>query len=78
MEPVRMSRTSQKWPADVAPTLRAPNGTPFLGDQDLFSEGGVPRADEIAVNFDMWDVQYGLSPCLTRKHACDIILWRRQ
>lgn len=36
-----MSADAQ-WPAEVAPTLRACNGTPFMGDQDIFSnEGGV-------------------------------------
>ena len=30
-----------QWPAEVAPTLRVCNGTPFMGDQDIFSnEGG--------------------------------------
>ena len=31
-----------QWPAEVAPTLRVCNGTPFMGDQDIFSnDGGV-------------------------------------
>lgn len=30
----------ESWPAEVAPTLRASNGTPFMGDQDFFSNRG--------------------------------------
>ena len=29
-----------QWPAEVAPTLRVCNGTPFMGDQDIFSNDG--------------------------------------
>ena len=32
--------TKKQWPAAVAPTLRANNGTPFMGDQDYFSNRG--------------------------------------
>ena len=65
-----------KWPAEVAPTLRVCNGTPFMGDQDIFSnEGGRSCADANGFNFDMFDIQYGVSPCLGAQRARDTIVW---
>lgn len=37
---IRTVATKKQWPAAVAPTLRANNGTPFMGDQDYFSNRG--------------------------------------
>ena len=71
-----MSADAQ-WPAEVAPTLRVCNGTPFMGDQDIFSnEGwGGACADANGFNFDMFDIRYGVSPCLGAQRARDPIVW---
>ena len=72
-----MSADAQ-WPAEVAPTLRVCNGTPFMGDQDIFSnEGGGSCADANGFNFDMFDIQYGVSPCFCAQRAKDTIVWWR-
>ena len=70
-----MSADAQ-WPAEVSPTLRVCNGTPFMGDQDIFSnEGGWSGDDANGFNFDMFDIQYGVSPCLCAQRARDTIVW---
>ena len=70
-----MSADAQ-WPAEVAPTLMVCNGTPFMGDQDIFSnERGESGADASGFNFEMFDIQYGVSPCLCAKRARDMIVW---
>ena len=73
-----MSADAQ-WPAEVASTLRVCNGTPFMGDQDIFSNewGGVACAAANGFNFDMFDIQYGVSPCLGAQRARDTIVWWR-
>ena len=71
-----MSADAQ-WPAEVAPTLRVCNGTPFMGGQDIFSNEEVEGscADANGFNFDMFDIQYGVSPCLGAQRARDTIVW---
>ena len=69
-----MSADAQ-WPAEVAPTLRVCNGTPFMGDQDIFSNEGGSGDDANGFNFDMFDIQYGVSPCLCAQRAKDTIVW---
>ena len=70
-----MSADAQR-PVEVAPTLRVCNRTPFMGDRDIFSnEWGRSCADANGFNFDMFDIQYGVSPCLGAERARDTIVW---
>ena len=69
-----MSKDAQ-WPAEVAPTLRACNGTSLMGDKDTSRMRGGSGDDANGFNFDMFGIQYGVSPCLGAQRARDTIVW---